>query len=55
MSLQGNLGLKFSKLSGSKFTLVFLVLQPKSDTLEDYKRIVVLKGVRSREHINKFM
>ena len=32
--------------------LVFPVLQPKVDTLEDYKRIVVLKGVRSREQIH---
>ena len=38
MSLRGKgstLGArKFSKLLGSKFTLVFLVLQPRSDTLE---------------------
>ena len=32
------------------------MLYPKSDTFEDYKRIVVLKGVRSRDkytHVSK--
>ena len=28
------------KLLGSKFTLVFLVLQPRSDTLEGYNPLV---------------
>ena len=44
MSLRGKgstLGAwKFSKLLGSKFTLVFLVLQPRSDTLEGYNPLV---------------
>ena len=44
MSLRGKgstLGAwKFSKLPGSKFTLVFLVLQPRSDTIEGYNPLV---------------
>ena len=31
---------KFSKFLGSKFTLLFLVLQPRSDTLEGYNPLV---------------
>ena len=35
---------KFSKLLGSKFTLVFLVLQPRSDTIEGYNPLVGAAG-----------